>query len=156
MKAKESWGRRRWIVASAIVLSAVGEAAATELNGLSQAQREVLVELESRWWGWRREPAPIVPAPKSWKLLKEQWPISTQQEVVVLTGAEPSEQEAYIAEMLRRELSGRYHIPCRVVTRFEPARVADVERRLLALSTMVLLLLVRHEVPSTLTNAPVC
>ena len=99
---------------------------------LSPAHKAILAELESRWWGWPREPAPIVPAPKSWKLLKEQWPISTQQAVVVLTGAEPSQQEAYIAEMLRREFFGKYQVPCRVVAGPEPG---DTSNPVVCLST---------------------
>ena len=111
MKRKLSWARLRWIVAAAVALSAAGGVGAAELDGLSPVQREILAELETRWWGWRSDACPIVPAPKSWKLLNEEWPISTQREVVVLTGATPSEQESYIAEMLRREFSGKHHIP---------------------------------------------
>jgi hypothetical protein len=106
-------------------LAIVCAAAAAELPVLTPAHSKILAEVNSRWWGWQSEPAPIVPTPKSWELLEEQWSISAETEVVILTATEPSPPEAYIAEMLRREPSGRHHIPCRAVTDLEAVSTSD-------------------------------
>ena len=121
MRSQESSVCHAGLFVATTLLLAVGEAAAAEnqKSAPSPAQRRILAELESRWWGWQSAPAPIAPAPKSWKLLDQEWPLSAQHEVVLLTAAEPSPQEAYIAEMLRRELVGKHHIPCRVTSNLD-------------------------------------
>jgi hypothetical protein len=91
-----------------------GPGDAEELSSLSETRERILADLESRWWGWPSEPAPILPAPKWWKLLDPCWQLSPREEVVVATGPDRSLQESYIAEMLRRELTGKYRIECRV------------------------------------------
>ena len=99
----------RLTVVGYVILSCVDfVGAADEPNSLSEAHQQILTDLESRWWGWRSESAPIVPAPKWWKSLDQVWKLSREQEVVVATGADSSPQESYIAEMLRRELIGRH------------------------------------------------
>lgn len=98
-----------------LTLSCVAFTSAAEpRTPLCESHQQILAELESRWWGWRSESAPIVPAPKWWNSLKQVWELSSQQEVVIATASNPSPQESYIAEMLRWELTGRYGIPCRV------------------------------------------
>jgi len=103
------------VIAGYVILSCVDfVGAAEERSSLSESHQRILADLESRWWGWRSEPAPVVPAPKWWKSLDQVWELSQQQDVVVATGPNPSPQEAYIAEMLGRELTGRHGIQCRV------------------------------------------
>ena len=121
MRSERPLTRLHRLILAAILLPAAGQAPAVEPDELSEAQRAILAELESRWWGWQSESAPIAPAPKSWKLLDEEWPLSSRTEVVVLTPAQSSPPEAYIAEMLRRELSGKHRIPCRVTADFDEA-----------------------------------
>jgi len=101
------------------------DATEAEPGPLSDKQVEILSELESRWWGWRSEPSPVVPAPKSWKLLGETWRFSAREEVVVLIEAEPSPQIAYIAQMLRRELAGKHKLPCRIARNVKDVKTAN-------------------------------
>ena len=100
--------------------------AGAEANQLAERHRDILAELESRWWGWRSDPAPIAPAPKWWKLLDQSWQLSGKQDVAILTGAAPSSQESYIAEMLQRELTGKHRIPCRMTETGEELRTANL------------------------------
>ena len=90
------------------------DATAAEPSQFSDEQSRILAELESRWWGWRSEPCPIMPAPKSWRLLDQGWPLSPGEEVVVLIGSEASPQEEYIAKMLRLEFTGKHKLRCRI------------------------------------------
>ena len=110
------WSSCFCCAAVALAIWGRADARAAEPNQLTDEQEKILAELESRWWGWRGESAPIVPAPKSWTSLDQVWRLSSRQEVVVAIGPEPSPQESYIAEMLRRELTGKHHIACRVTT----------------------------------------
>ena len=84
-------------------------------------QRQILAELESRWWGWSSAPSPIVPSPKSCELSGESWTLTREQGVTILTSAQALPQETYIATTLQHELTGRHHLSCRMVS--DPAEV---------------------------------
>ena len=120
-----TWMTRLAIVGYVILFWVSSVGAADESDSLSESHQQILADLESRWWGWRSEPAPIVPAPKWWKSLEQDWELSRQQEVVVAIGPDPSPQESYIAEMLQRELTGRHGIPCCVAGSVENAEAAN-------------------------------
>ena len=90
-----------------------GRTAASER--LTEAHRRILAELESRWWGWPAEPSPIVPAPKACRSLGGRWTLSPDEPVFVLLGPSPTVQEAYAADVLRRELTGRLGLRCQIV-----------------------------------------
>ena len=89
-------------------------------------QRDILAELDAHWWGWRSGPSPISPTPKSWQRLGDTWVLPQQEAVAILLGPEPSPQEAYIAEMLRRELVLKHRLPARVVSKPDSVGSAQV------------------------------
>lgn len=114
-------------ISAYVILSCIDFAGAADdaADFLSESHQRTLEKLESRWWGWRSEPAPIAPAPKWWQSLDQVWELSRQEEVVVAIGPSPSPQASYIAEMLRRELTGRHGIPCCVTTGTEVSEAAS-------------------------------
>lgn len=81
----------------------------------SEAHREILAELESRWWGWPAAPSPILPRPKVCEASTGNWRFSAEEPVGLLLGPNPTVQGTYIGEMLRRELAGRFGLGCRIV-----------------------------------------
>ncbi|NQT11278.1 MAG: hypothetical protein HQ582_00925 [Planctomycetes bacterium] len=92
---------------------------------LSEAHRHVLDELESRWWGWSADPSPIVPAPKVCEASTGTWQFSAEEPVSLLLGPDPTVQEAYIGEMLRRELTGKFGLACQIVNSVADAKSAN-------------------------------